>query len=148
MITKSNEIYTIAFTKRKKIYYNKIKKLQLILGNFRIFISTMYILPDNLLLYSTGDYIPNLRIREIFKNHIQKMATLKLTTKQKKKKKEQKKHIMMNYTKQMKTKCKRKRNLKQKQKQKLTTINTGFNLPYSEHMGIFNTSNRVFNQIQ
>lgn len=50
----------------------------------------------------------------------------------------------------MKTKCKRKRNLtqKQKQKQKLTTINTGFNLPYSEHMGIFNTSNRVFNQIQ
>lgn len=48
----------------------------------------------------------------------------------------------------MKTKCKTKRNLKQKQKQKLTTINTGFNLPYSEHMGIFNTSNRVFNQIQ
>lgn len=33
-------------------------------------------------------------------------------------------------------------------KEKQTTINTGFNLPYSEHMGTFNTSNRDFNQIQ
>lgn len=37
---------------------------------------------------------------------------------------------------------KKKENLKRK------TIKTGFNLPYSEHMEIFNTSNRDFNQIQ